>query len=200
MTVLKFLNFSNKQSKVEFWTEKHLSWQFFLEGNGRSFKTWRAVDVDLYQKSVFVWCYLLKPSPTCQIFAFFTKTITWQDDKTFLSVKFGFSVIRFVKPFLLLKALNPGLKVLEQKFNDTTQFDVRIVGVRGGDSARENFAQDKQHIQWTIMVFICADSLVSFLREFFYSHLKKHIKRKIITQDFGHSKKPIKSNAFIETA
>ena len=42
-----------------------------------------------------------------------------KDDKTFLSAKFQFSVIRFVKvmsnkPFFLLKAVNPGLKLLEQ--------------------------------------------------------------------------------------
>ena len=41
-----------------------------------------------------------------------------KDDKIFLSAKFQFSVIQFVKvipnkPFFLLKALNPGLKLLE---------------------------------------------------------------------------------------
>ena len=41
-----------------------------------------------------------------------------KDDKTFLSAKFQFSVIQFVKvisnkPFFLVKALNPGLKLLE---------------------------------------------------------------------------------------
>ena len=42
-----------------------------------------------------------------------------KDDKTFLSAKFQFSVIQFVKvisnkPFFLVKALNPGLKLLEK--------------------------------------------------------------------------------------
>ena len=42
----------------------------------------------------------------------------FKNDKTFLSAKFQFSVIQFVKvisnkPFFLLKALNPGLKLLE---------------------------------------------------------------------------------------
>ena len=41
-----------------------------------------------------------------------------KDDKTFLSAKFQLSVIQFVKvisnkPLILLKALNPGLKLLE---------------------------------------------------------------------------------------
>ena len=41
-----------------------------------------------------------------------------KDDKTFLSAKFQFSVIQFVKVisnklFFLIKALNPGLKLLE---------------------------------------------------------------------------------------
>ena len=41
-----------------------------------------------------------------------------KDDKTFLFAKFQFSVIQFVKvisnkPFFLVKALNPGLKLLE---------------------------------------------------------------------------------------
>ena len=100
---------------------------------------------NLYQKSVFVWCFLLKPSATCQMFAFFTKTITWhvtwstallimlrnvKDNKIFLSAKFQFSVIQFVKvmlnkPFFPLKALNPGLKLLE--FKGT--FNFKEVGV-----------------------------------------------------------------------
>ena len=42
-----------------------------------------------------------------------------KDDKIFLSAEFQFSVIQFVKvisnkPFSLLKALNPGLKLLER--------------------------------------------------------------------------------------
>ena len=52
-----------------------------------------------------------------------------KDDKTFLSAKFQFSVIQFVKvisnkPFFLVKALNPGLKLLEEKefFNNATEF------------------------------------------------------------------------------
>ena len=44
-----------------------------------------------------------------------------KDDKIFLSAKFQFSVIQFVKvisdkPFCLLKALNPGLKLLQVRF------------------------------------------------------------------------------------
>ena len=45
-----------------------------------------------------------------------------KDDKTFLSAKFQFSVIQFIKvfsnkPFFLVKALNPGLKLLENSID-----------------------------------------------------------------------------------
>ena len=56
-----------------------------------------------------------------------------KDDKTFLSAKFQFSVIQFVKvisnkPFFLVKALNPGLKLLEGAETDQDKTNARQTG------------------------------------------------------------------------